>query len=275
MLDYSEDVKKSGFKRKVCISLIVFTFLTAPFSAVALESGLGIEERLGASVPLDSFFYDESGNRVDLRSLVKRPTIVALAYYRCSNLCPNTLSNFASALERLKAEAGKEYSVITISFDENDRPADALEKKRNYVKAAGRPFPEDAWRFLTGDAENISRFTEAVGFRFQRQGDGFMHPSALIVLSSEGRIIRYLYGNTFLPFDLKMALVEAGAGRVGPTIPKALLFCYRYDPAGRRYALNFLRLGGAGILASALAFFIYLSRGNKKAKDASKGGPNG
>lgn len=224
---------------------------------------IGIYEKSGENVPLDLTFFDESGNKVDLRHLINRPTILVLAYYGCSDICSNVLTNVAGLLGKLKADPERDYSVITVSFDEKDTPTEALQKKEDYIRAIDKPFPRDAWRFLTGDLENIRKLTGSVGFKFQRQGDGFQHPATLIVLSPEGKIIRYLYGTTYLPFDVLMALSEASVGRTGPAIPRALLFCYRYDPQGRTYVFNILRVTGVVTLLSAAAFIIYLTSSNR------------
>jgi protein SCO1/2 len=174
------------------------------------------------------------------------------------------LDGLSEVLGKIQSDAWKDYRVITISFDERDGPADSSRKKSDYIKAIGKPsppippFPEEAWKFLTGDNESISKLTASVGFRFQKRGDDFLHPGTLIVLSSEGKIIRYLYGVRFLPFDLKMALTEASAGRTGSAIRSALLFCFSYDPEGRRYVFNILKVGGAVTLFLALTFFIFL-----------------
>jgi protein SCO1/2 len=162
---------------------------------------------------------------------------------------------------------GKDYNVLTISFDPKDTPSIALDKKRNYLEIIKKDYHEESWRFLTGDDENINKLTDAVGFRFKKDGEEFIHSAALIVLSPNGKIIRYLYGITFLPFDLNMAVTEANQGRIGPTIRKALLFCYKYDPKGRKYALNVTRIAGTAIIIFAGAFFSYLTiTGRKRGK---------
>jgi protein SCO1/2 len=121
-----------------------------------------------------------------------------------------------------------------------------------------RPFPEDAWRFLTGDKENIRKLTDAVGFHFRREREDFLHPVSLILLSPDGKITRYIYGTDFLPFDLKMALLEASEGRVGPTVGKVLRFCFSYDPKGRKYVFNTLKVTGIVTLLFALSFIAFL-----------------
>ena len=225
---------------------------------------IGIEEKLGATVPLDLTFIDEDGRKVRLGDLIDKPTVVSFIYYKCRDVCPLLLGGKAEVLRRLDAVPGKEYTALTVSVDELDTPADAREKKKNFLQAIGKPYPAEAWRFLTGDKENIQKLTDAVGFRFRRHEDIFQHSITLIVLSGKGKIIRYLYGKTFLPFDLKMALTEAEEGRFGPTIAKVLLYCFTYDPKGKKYVFNILKVFGTVMVVFLGGFFIFLTRAGKR-----------
>lgn len=225
---------------------------------------IGIEEKLGATVPLDLTFIDEDGRKVRLAELIDKPTVVSFIYYSCRDVCPLLLSGEAEVLRKLDAVPGEEYTALTVSFDELDTPADAREKKKDFLQAIGKPYPAEAWRFLTGDKENIQKLTDAVGFRFRRNEDVFQHSISLVVLSGKGKIVRYLYGKTFLPFDLKMALTEASEGRTGPTIAKVLLYCFTYDPKGRRYVFNILKVFGTVMVVFLGGFFIFLTRAGKR-----------
>jgi protein SCO1/2 len=219
---------------------------------------IGIDEKLGSFVPLDIAFRDEEARTVKLEELVTKPTIVALVYYTCTDVCPLLLNGVAEVLGRLPSIPGRDYMVLSVSFDEKDTPAQARAKKANFIHAVGKPFPGEAWRFLTGDKRAIERFTEAVGFRFKRRGDAFLHPVSLVVLSPRGKVVRYLYGNNFLPLDVKLALTEASEGRYGPTISRLLLYCFSYDPQGRRYVFNTLRVAGAAVLFAVGMVFALL-----------------
>ena len=221
-------------------------------------SSIGIDEKLGQVIPLDLTFYDENGNPITLKQLVHKPTIFAPVYYSCSNVCSFLLFNLAGVINKLPSEPGKEYQVLALSFDETEKPNLALKKKKMYLKMIEKPFPEDAWRFLTGDQETIRKLTDAIGFRFKRQGQDFLHPVCLVILSQEGKITRYVYGTEFLPFDLKMALLEASEGRVGPTLSKVLRFCFSYDPQGRKYVFNTLKVTGIVTLLFAFGFILFL-----------------
>jgi len=221
-------------------------------------SGIGIDEKLGQVIPLDLTFYDENGNVVNLRQLIDTPTILAPVYYSCPDVCSFLLFNLAEVINRMPSEPGKDYQVLAFSFDETEKESLALEKKRMYLKMIQKPFPEDAWRFLTGDKENIHKLTDAIGFHFKKQGEDFLHPVTVIILSPDGKITRYMYGTDFLPFDLKMALLEASEGRVGPTLSKVLRFCFSYDPKGRKYVFNTLKITGIVTLLFALSLILFL-----------------
>jgi len=221
-------------------------------------SGVGIDEKLGQFVPLDLTFNDEVGNQVTLKQLIHTPTILTPVYLHCPNVCSLLLQNLADILNRLPAEPDKEYRVISVSFDETEKPDLALQKKRTYLKMIQKPFPEDAWSFLTGDKENIGIVTDAIGFHFKRVGQDFEHPVALIILAPDGKIVRYMYGADPLPFDLKIALVEASQGRIGPTIAKVVRFCFSYDPKANKLVFNMLRVTGTVTLIFALSFVMFL-----------------
>ena len=221
-------------------------------------SGIGIDEKLGQLVPLDLTFNDEVGNPVTLKQLIHTPIILAPVYLHCPNVCSLLLQNLADVLDKLPAEPGKEYSVISVSFDETEKPELALEKKRTYLKMIRKPFSEDAWRFLTGDKATIHELTDAIGFHFKRVGQDFEHPVALVILAPDGKIIRYMYGADPLPFDLKIALVEASQGRIGPTIAKVVRFCFSYDPKANKLVFNMLRVTGTVTLFFALLFIVFL-----------------
>ena len=230
------------------------------------QPGVGIDEKLGQIIPLDLTFYDEKGQEVSLRQLIHTPTILAPVYLSCPDVCSLLLYNVARVLNQLPSEPGKEYLILAVSFDETEKPPLAYAKKKMYLKMIEKPFPEEAWRFLTGEQENIRKLTEAIGFHFRREGKNFLHPVSLVILSSDGKITRYIYGTDLLPFDLKMALLEASEKRIGPTIGKVLRFCFSYDPTGRKYVFNTLKVTGIVTLLFALSFILFLVFKGKKQK---------
>ncbi len=233
-------------------------------------SGIGIDEKPGQFVPLDLTFHDEVGNPVMLRQLIHTPVILTPVYLHCPNVCSLLLQNLAETLNRLPAEPGKEYSVISVSFDETEKPELALERKKTYLKMIQKPFPDDAWRFVTGDKANIHKLTDAIGFHFKRVGQDFEHPVALIVLASDGKIIRYMYGADPLPFDLKMAVLEASQGKVGPAISKVVRFCFSYDPKANTLVFNTLKVTGTVTLIFALSFVLFLLFKGKKQQEEQR-----
>lgn len=248
------------------LSVIFFIFLITP-SIYAYEAAPGITEKTGERVPLDASFRDESGKSVTLGNLLEGPAILSFAYFGCKDQCNTVLSNLAGALGRTNGAPGKDFLVLTVSFDENDSPLDALNKKRNYMLAAQRPMSDGAWRFLTGDKTSVEALTGAVGYSFRKTEKGYDHPAALAVLSPDGRIIRYIYGNSYLPADIEMALLEASEGRITASIKKAILLCFSDEPGARAYFISVLRAVGVGTLAFAAGLFIYLTAGKPGKKD--------
>jgi protein SCO1/2 len=263
--------------RYIFIIVGLFLAIFFPYKTNAHEEqptdlkGIGIDQKLGHYVPLDLTFNDENGHKVSLRQLIHEPTILALVYLHCPNVCSLLLQNLADVLNRLPAEPGKEYFALAVSFDEKEGPSLALEKKKIYLKMIERPFPEDAWRFLTGDKENILKLTDAIGFHFKRVGEDFEHPVSLVILAPNGKIVRYMYGADPLPFDLKLALMEASQGRVGPTIAKLVHFCFSYDPKSNKLVFNMLRVTGTVTLLFALSFVVFLILKGKKPQKEVRG----
>ena len=248
--------------QKTILCCIVLIFL---WSAPA--EGIGIEEKLGATIPLDVQLDDEAGQKLSLRQLVDKPTVLTLNYFRCAGVCTPQLTDLARTLNGIDLEPGRDFQILTVSFDSTDTFEIAARKRENYLKLLKRPFPPAAWRFLTGDAASTRALADAVGFGFTKRDDIFVHPAALIILSPEGKITRYMYGITYLPSDLAMAVNEAAQGLVRPTISKALSFCFSYDPEGRRYVLNVTRIAGLGTLVLAGIFTVgVLLRGRAHAR---------
>ncbi len=265
--------------KKAIVFLPVILALFLSGSAAAEKADFtepGLDQRTGSYVPLDLTFTKEDGGKVALRQLVDRPTVLMLVYYSCSHICPQFLGGFASSLSAVKLDPAKDYRVLTVSFDETDRPVDAREAKKNYVKAIGRSFPDDAWRFLTGDRENIMRLARAVGVRFTRQEHGYVHPEVLIFLSPQGKITRYLqapkysYGIAspmiFSSVDLKNAFGEAAAGKVflsGTDVTP--LFCFLHEPANQERFFTIMKMAGALTMLGIFLLFVYLRSGKKSA----------
>ncbi len=236
----------------------------------AAEPGADLTYRTGESIPLDLRFRDERGELRSLRERMGHPTILTLNYYECKSICTPMLSDLAAALEKLPLEPGEEFRVLTLSISPAETPLQARRKKASILAPVTRPFPDSAWSFLTGDENSIRALSRATGYLYSRQGDGYLHPGALVILSPEGKIIRYINGKHYLPLDLEMALMEASRGRVGQTIRKNLLTCFRYDPGQKRYVLDITRVGGALVLSGS-ALFLFLIRTRKSQKHKQGG----
>jgi protein SCO1/2 len=260
------------------LTILLTALLSVALSAVAgvaaygdqgpeTGPGPGINEKLGETLPLDLTLTDDKGRTVVLRDLITKPTVLNFVYYTCSHTCPALLSGLSDVLSKVEIAPGRDFSVLTISFDETDTRELAAQKKADYQKAAGREFPDGSWNFLTADKETIMKITKAAGFGFRRAPNGFAHPVALIVVSPKGKITRYLYGIKFLPMDLTLAITEASKGLAVPTVNKILLYCYSYDPAGRRYVFNILKITGAATIFFIVLFIGWLTLwGRKKDK---------
>ncbi len=234
----------------------------APPAFTAQE--VGIDEKLGQPAALDLMLTDEGGGRVALRSLVDKPTILSLNYFRCAGICTPQLNGMVEVFNRTQAEPGKDFQVITVSFDPRDTAEIAAQKRVNYLNEIKRPFPQAAWRFLTGDGATAKALADSVGFKFKAQGEDFIHPATLIFLSPKGEITRYLYGVTYLPADLQMAAQEAVRGEARPTVSKWLNICFNYDPVGRKYVFSTTRTAAVITIFGAVAFVLVLALKKKR-----------
>jgi protein SCO1/2 len=235
---------------------------------------VGVTEKLDGQVPGDATFKDEDGKMVQIGQYFdgKRPTVLILAYHSCKTLC-NLVQN--SALEAMKGtewSIGKEYRVITLSIAPSDTVHVAAEKKKSMVAAYGRPGAAEGWHFLTGDAQNISRVADAVGWKFQRDQSGeYAHPTAVMLLKPNGRVARYLYGIDIPVSDMKLGLLEASEGKSITTVERIILYCYHYDPQGRKYSLlatHVMALAGGVTLLLVVGLIggLFLNERRKSAK---------
>ncbi|MGE5313478.1 MAG: SCO family protein [Acidobacteriota bacterium] len=249
--------------------IAVAALLLLSVSAASADPGVkkpevGIDDKIGNYIPLDARFYDEHGYLVTLKDVITKPTILNFVYFKCPGICSPILTELTTVVNKMDMEIGKDYQIVTISFDETEKPDLAESKHENYMALINHEIPKGAWKFLTGDSASIRSVTDAAGFYFTRQGKDFLHAGAIIAVSPEGKIARYLYGTQYLPFDVKMALVEAGEGKTGPTVNKLLRYCYSYNPEGRKYVMNVTRIAGAGMLVLVAGFVVFLTVKPKK-----------
>lgn len=228
------------------------------------EVEIGVVEHLGDTIPLDLWFYNENSEQVTLRQLIDKPTIMSFVYFDCPNLCSPLMDGIADVVSKMDMGLGTDYQVITISFNTSDTPEKAKEKKVNFVQRISKEHQKD-WIYLTGIQENISAITTAAGYKYQPQGLDFAHPSVIMVVSPAGKITRYLYGLTYLPFDVKMAIVEAQKGIARPTSNRILEYCFAYNPASKTYTLQVTRIVGViTIFFLIVIMIILLVRRRKK-----------
>jgi protein SCO1/2 len=237
----------------------------------AVKADIALEEKLGHYLPADALFTDENGKKATLKDLIDKPTIIAPVYLGCTHECPLLLTGVSRVLGKMELNRpGTDFQVIALSFDDRDTPRIALDKKKNYLTAVGRPFPPDAWKFLTGDESNIRKFTDSIGFKFQRDGEhDFSHPLTLVVVARDGKIVRYLEGVSFLPFEVTMALAEASEGRVGAPGRRVLMYCFSYDPLKKSYVFNILKVTGTVMVLFVGSFFAYLMLSTKKKRGSA------
>lgn len=219
--------------------------------------GIGIEEHLGAQLPLDLTFTDEAGAPVPLRALIGadgKPTVLALMYNGCPSLCGLLMNGVVKVFKAFSWTVGKEFNFVAVSIDPTETPDLAREKKTALLAEYGRPNVQTGWRHLVGTEAHIGALAAAVGFRYRydTEQQQYAHAAAIYTVTPDGRLSRYLYGIDFRPLDLKLALMEAGGGKIGTTLDHLLLFCYRYDPQGRKYALFATRLMRAGAGATVV-----------------------
>ncbi len=232
----------------------------------------GITMKIGETVPQDIVFQNEAGEDVTLGSFLgKKPVFLIPVYYECPMLCSLILNGFLKALNAMRFAAGEEFDVITFSFDPEETPSLARQKKKNYMAGYHHASPTgDGWHFLTGSEASIKTLTEAIGYRYEYdpETDEFGHPSVLLMLSPEGQITHYFSGVEFSARDFRLAVVEASDGKVGNIQDLFLLLCYHYDPMKGRYGLAIttaLRVAGVlTILILALAIFGMLKQERKK-----------
>lgn len=241
---------------------------------------VGIEQKLGAQLPLDTELKDENGQLVRLGDYFKagRPVIVAFVYYECPMLCNQVLNGLTGSLKGMSFNAGAEFDVVAISFDarEFDSTEIARNKKLGYMERYGRPGTEKGFHFLTGKQEMLDKVTSAAGFTYEwdEKTNQFAHAAAVMVATPEGKLSRYHFGIDYAPRDLKFSLMESSESRVGNAAEQLLLYCYHYDPASGKYGLailNVIRLGGiATLIGMGLMAMVFWRRNKSRTVNSDK-----
>ena len=242
-------------RNSIVLFLVLFSFCFVHTQTLKKEfpseQKIDVIENLGAYIPLDTIFIDESGSEVELRTFFSKeiPTVLTLNYFECPMLCTLVLNGLAESLKNLTLNAGDDFQVITIDINPNEKTLFANQKKKNYIRGFGLENMKNDWHFLTGNHESIKKVADSIGYiyYYDKQRDEYMHPAAITLLSSEGKISRYLYGIEYPVKDLKLGILEASEGKIGSTLDKIILYCYHYDPYKNTYtifATNVMRLGG-------------------------------
>ena len=259
----------------VSLLVVIPALAIRPTSALAAQrpaelQNVGFDQRLNQQLPLDLPFVDETGEPVLLRDyFTGKPVILVLAYFRCPMLCTLVLNGLVDSLREIPLTIGRDFDVLTVSFDPRETPPLAAAKRENYLKRYGRPGAGGGWHFLTGKQEAIDRLTRAVGFRYvyDAQQDQFIHASGIIILTPSGKLSRYFYGIQYPPLDLRLGLVEASAGKIGSPADQVLLHCFHYDPATGKYTasiLNYARALGVLAILAVVAFVWFLWRAHRR-----------
>ena len=237
--------------------------------APSLLRKVGLDQELNQQVPLDLVFRNERGESVALRQFFGRgPVILTLVYYQCPMLCTEVLNGLVHSLNQMPLELGKDFSVVTLSIDPKDMPKLAAAKHEIYTGLYAPRRDSTGWYFLTGDESNIKRLAGAVGFRYAYDpaSGQYAHPSALMVLTPDGKISRYFYGIDYPQRDLRWSLIEAAKGKIGSPVDQLLLYCFHYDPNTGKYGILVSRVlqicGGLTVLGIAILVAILFRREN-------------
>jgi protein SCO1/2 len=224
--------------------------------------GVDIVEHLGDTIPLDLPFTDENGKEITLQKYFQqgRPVILTLNYYTCPMLCTLQLNGLVDTLQELEWTPGQEFEIVTASINPRETPQLAKLKKQNYIKEYGRPSAAPGWHFLTGKEGNIEKLADTVGFeyKYDEETNQYIHAAALIIMTPEGKIARYLYGVMYDPKTLRLSLLEASEGEIGSTLDQVILYCFHYDAEKGTYAPAAMNIVRAVAILTASVLGIVL-----------------
>ena len=233
-----------------------------------LAKSVRVDEKLGQYIDFSASFKDEKNQPVDLKTVFDKPVVLLPVYFMCTSICNFLQAELANVLNLVEEIPGQDFNVVSVSFSDDEDASHARTSKRNYLNLVKRKINADNWYYLTSDRENILRLTDSLGYYFVKKKKNFyIHPNALIVLAKDGKIIRYLYGPDFLPFDVGMALSEARKGEPGISIKRGVLsFCFDYDPENKTYVFKMFRITGTAILILVVGFVVFLIAPSKRKK---------
>jgi protein SCO1/2 len=257
---------------KVFLSLCVFVISLNSYSQTPLfdqQMQVGFDEKQGQFVDLGVKLVNEAGDTVLLKDVIDKPTILNLVYFQCAGTCSPLMWGVSKFIDGVDLKLGKDYKVITVSFDPAERIKLGINKKESYISTMKKKEEAKNWQFFVSDSVNLNKLTRSVGFNYQKVNDQFVHPTGLIALAADGKIIRYLRGIEFLPFDIKITMVEAAKGKIGPSINRLLAVCYGYDSKGNQFVFNVTRV--SAIIISFIIILIFLALAFSRIKTNTKG----
>jgi len=220
---------------------------------------VSFEEKQGQYAALETKLVSEDGDTVLLKNVIDKPTILNLVYYECPGTCSPLMWGISKFIDAVDLIPGKDYDILTISFDPSEKIDLGIKKKKAYLNTMKKKEAAKSWQFFVSDSASIAELTKSVGFNYQKINNQYVHPTGLIALGSDGKIIRYLRGIDFLPFDIKITMVEAANGKIGPSINRLLAVCYSYDTNGNRFVFNVTRVSAIVILFFIVIIFLFLS----------------
>ena len=247
---------------KALLTLLVWLVSVNSFSQASLfnqQMQVGFEEKQGQYADLNVKLVNEAGDTVLLKDVISKPTILNLVYYQCAGTCSPLMWGISKFIDGMDLKLGKDYEVVTISFDPTERIKLGINKKASYISSMKKKEEAKNWLFFVSDSADIAKLTKSVGFNYQMVNDQFVHPTGLIALAADGKIVRYLRGIDFLPFDIKITLVEAAKGKIGPSINRLLAVCYGYDSQGNQFVFNVTRVSAIVILFIVITIFLILA----------------
>jgi protein SCO1/2 len=249
----------------ICICLVsISSYPQTPLFNQQMQ--VGFEEKQGQYADLSTKLVNEAGDTVLLKNVIHRPTILNLVYYQCAGTCSPLMWGISKFIDGMDLKLGKDYDVITISFDPSENIKLGINKKASYIATMKKKDDAKNWLFFVSDSADIAKLTKSVGFIYQKENDQYVHPTGLIALAADGKIVRYLRGIDFLPFDIKITLVEAAKGKIGPSINRLLAICYGYDSKGNQFVFNVTRVSAIVILFMVIILFIVLALSRIKFK---------
>lgn len=246
--------------------MVMVFMISHPLNAQPSGVGeVGITEHLDDTIPMNLQFYNEQGELVRIGDYINKPTVLSFVYFDCPGLCNPLLDGINEVVGRVDMQLGVHYDVISISFNPGDSYIKAVDKKKNFSTILTETNASH-WNYLVGNDTNVNAILDAVGYKIKKVGVDYLHPSAIVMISPDGKITRYLYGTYFLPFDLKMAVTEASKGISRPTISRVLEYCFSYDPQGQKYKLQITKVTATIIIFFALLLLLVLILKPKRKK---------